>query len=334
MRQPNSFGTIALIDGKSKRRKPYRVQVHLGFKKDMEKGTVTPIRKTIGYVSTKKEGKQLLAEYHNKPYDLDMANVSFKYLYDKWYKYKEKTVKSMKHYNVYISYYSHLLTKTFNDITREDLQMIVDSNPNLTGEYQRKIVNLYSQLNKYAKLNNINVGADVSQFVITNKRVKSNLHTPFTDDEIKELWNYDNDVIKMILIMIYTGLRPNELLKITEVNEDYFITGSKTEAGKNRVVPLNTKIKTIFHDLYSRGAFNRYKSSDDIYQATKKRFEAIGMDNHTPYDARHTFATLMDKAKANEHCIKLIMGHSIKDLTKRVYTHKEINELIREVNKI
>lgn len=52
-------------------------------------------------------------------------------------------------------------------------------------------------------------------------------------------------------------------------------------------------------------------------------------------DGRHTFASLMDDAGANEVCIKLIMGHSMKNnVTKGVYTHKTTQQLIDEVNKI
>lgn len=53
------------------------------------------------------------------------------------------------------------------------------------------------------------------------------------------------------------------------------------------------------------------------------------------HDGGHTFASLMDNAGANDVCIKLIMGHSMKnDTTKGTYTHKTLEELLTEVNKI
>lgn len=56
---------------------------------------------------------------------------------------------------------------------------------------------------------------------------------------------------------------------------------------------------------------------------------------HLPHDGRLTFASLMDNAGANDVCIKLIMGHSMKnDTTKGTYTHKTLEELLTEVNKI
>lgn len=56
---------------------------------------------------------------------------------------------------------------------------------------------------------------------------------------------------------------------------------------------------------------------------------------HLPHDGRHSFASLMDSAGANDVCIKLIMEHSMKnDTTKGTYTHKTLEELLTEVNKI
>ena len=55
---------------------------------------------------------------------------------------------------------------------------------------------------------------------------------------------------------------------------------------------------------------------------------------HLPHDGRHTFASLMDSAGANDVCIKLIKGHSMKnDTTKGTYTHKTLEELLTEVTR-
>ena len=59
---------------------------------------------------------------------------------------------------------------------------------------------------------------------------------------------------------------------------------------------------------------------------------AIGAD-HTPHDTRHTFATAADRCNMNRVALKRIMGHSLKDVTEH-YTHKNIDELLTEINKI
>ena len=335
MKNPNGYGTVSKISS-GKRRKPYRVQITVGYKPNREKGTIIPIRKTIGYARTRDEGKQMLARYHNELFDLDLVGVSFEYLFNLWYKYKEKAgmaENTLKLYKNYYKHYKHLEDKAFEDITSRDLQDIVD-NANCTSEYCGKIINMYNQMYEYAKGVNIRLKNKASLLVILPKKVESKKHKPFTDEEIDKLWNNRNDVVDEILTDIYSGVRPGELLVISEVHEDYFVTGLKTESGKNRVVPLNNKTKHIFHNLIKNKRFERYSSEDTLYQTWKKELKDLGMGNHSPYDCRHTFATLMARVKADEHSVKLIMGHRISDLTKRVYTHKLIEELIREVNKI
>ena len=55
---------------------------------------------------------------------------------------------------------------------------------------------------------------------------------------------------------------------------------------------------------------------------------------HTPHEARHTFITLAKEAEMNEYCLKLIVGHEIGDVTERVYTHRTLENLRTEIEKI
>ena len=47
---------------------------------------------------------------------------------------------------------------------------------------------------------------------------------------------------------------------------------------------------------------------------------------HTPHECRHTCATMLDNAGANDTAIKRILGHASQGVTKRVYTHKSLHE--------
>ena len=96
---------------------------------------------------------------------------------------------------------------------------------------------------------------------------------------------------------------------------------------------LHNKIKQMFHFCYNNHVIDERFNQDSLYNREKKFFANLGI-KHTPYDCRHTFATLCSRYHLDEHIIKLIMGHHISDLTKRVYTHKLIEELIEEINKI
>lgn len=63
------------------------------------------------------------------------------------------------------------------------------------------------------------------------------IHDKYSDEEIKTLWSklYEINNVDIILIIIYTGLRPTELLEIQTENvhldEKYMVGGMKTEAG-------------------------------------------------------------------------------------------------------
>lgn len=74
------------------------------------------------------------------------------------------------------------------------------------------------------------------------------IHSRYSDEEIERLWKslYETNNVDIILIMIYTGLRPTELLEIRTENvhldEKYMVGGMKTEAGRDRTIPICDKI--------------------------------------------------------------------------------------------
>lgn len=68
----------------------------------------------------------------------------------------------------------------------------------------------YVKLNKY-------IDRDLTECLVyewTNSTEQ--IHDRYSDEEIKTLWSklYEINNVDIILIMIYTGLRPTELLKI------------------------------------------------------------------------------------------------------------------------
>lgn len=341
MKNKNSCGSVELICAKKdkhKRSRPYRVRFTVDWEFDYENLKVKAIRETVGYSRTISEGNKIRDEYRDGLLGKDMSNVSLKYLFGLWYEYKKKTIVDYKSYLSMFKKYKKIEKKAFISITTDDLQRIVDGNlKNLTGGYQKKVISIYSQIYEYAKASNIKVGANVSKLVVTKKKEdKSDKHKTFTDNTIKIFWqNKGNKVIDLVLICIYTGMRPSEMLVISEVHDNYIISGSKTEAGKNRIIPLHEGIRDIFHNAWEKKYFDDYSSEDSFYHVFEKTIQKLNLDDdYTPYDTRHTFCTLADRYGMDEHITKLIIGHRIEDLTKRVYTHKTIEDLIKEVNKI
>lgn len=71
-----------------------------------------------------------------------------------------------------------------------------------------------------------------------------------------------------------------------------------------------------------------YRYYLDIYTALMNQ---LGM-NHKSHDGRHTLATELDNIEANEVCTKIILGHAIDNITKGVYAHKNLQQLIDTIN--
>ena len=134
----------------------------------------------------------------------------------------------------------------FVDIKSAQMQKVIDTCKSGHGTL-RKIKVLFNQLFKYAMANDV-VTKDYSKFVDIGQNEEESTRAPFSASEIQLLWeNIDRlDYIDTVLIMIYSGMRPGELVKIEtakiNLGERIMRGGIKTTVGKNRVIPINKKI--------------------------------------------------------------------------------------------
>jgi len=213
---------------------------------------------------------------------------------------------------------------------------------------------LFSKLLTHAKYLGLNVDFDILKLIVLPlEESKKNKHVNFTDNEIKILWNNlgneDIDpynIISIILIGIYSGLRPDELLEIKKENvyleKNKMIGGFKTEAGIDREIPINAKIKPLIKKRMNKlgvylivkedGTQFNYRHYLDIFKnTTKKLFGKY----HLPHDTRDTTATLLYNAKVDKLIIKHILGHSTKsDVTEHHYIKITFDQKLEAINKI
>ena len=340
MRNPNGYGSIIKLSGK--RRKPFAVRVTIGWNNNGKQ-----IYKYIGYYKTKQEANRQLVYYNENPYDLDIQKITFSEVYEKWKKEKFETVGHSAQLG-YIAAFKSCKTlhyTRFVDLKSSHLQEII-SNPGIKYGSKRKIKVLFNQLYAYAMKNDI-VSKDYSKYTDTGKNTEESSRKPFTTEEIQRLWDLvdENDWIDTILILIYTGFRIGELLEIknTDIDLDNRIIkgGLKTEAGKDRLVPINSKIYNLIKNRMSSD--NEYlivnfkgekmKYSNYYREKFEPIMEELGM-KHRPHDTRHTFATLLSNADANKTSVKKLIGHNSYTTTEKFYTHKDIEELRKAIEKI
>ena len=176
----------------------------------------------------------------------------------------------------------------------------------------------------------------------------------FTDEEIKCFWdNLDEELVDMFLVQCYSGWRPSEICELKIENVDlengFFTGGMKTEAGKDRIVPIHSKILPLVRKRYEKAIQMKceylfwhvvgYKTKKVTYEFYKKRFDVFKMTfglnpEHNPHDCRKHFVTQAKKYKLDEYAIKYIVGHVIDDLTENTYTERDPQWLKSEIEKI
>lgn len=339
MRLPNGYGSITKLSGN--RRKPYIVRLTKGYDDDGRQ-----LRQTLGYYATRKAALEALAAYSENPYDINASRLTFSQLYDKWSeeKYKELSKSAIRTYKSAYSYCKPLYDIRIADIKTPHMQDIVD-NADVGVTTRARIQSLFRLMFKYAMKYDY-IKKDYAEYVKRPKVEVEKERLPFSNEEMKRLWDLsDNHTAQIVLIMIYTGWRPTELSLMTfengiDIRNKTMQGGLKTEAGKNRIVPICDKVFPFVEAMKKKG-FAGISSDENgellnynqLYRKITGFFEENDF-NHIPYECRHTFATMLDNKNINSKVKKLLLGHSSNDVTEKVYTHKTIEQLREAVNSL
>ena len=223
-----------------------------------------------------------------------------------------------------------LHNRTFASLKTVDLQKVVDDCP-LKHASKELIVNLFKQMYKFADIYEL-VEKDYSAHVVVNVADEDEHGIPFSHEEIDVLWKHKSDyVCANLLILIYSGFRISEYEQ-AEINlkENYFYGGLKTKAGKNRYVPIHPDIKQLI-----KNNLERLRESQNSFRLKMyERLSELGIAPHTPHDCRHTFAMLCDEYGIKETDKKMMLGHSFKDVTNKVYGHRTLEYLSEQIRLI
>jgi integrase len=329
MKNPNGYGSVVKLSGN--RRRPYAIRKTVGWN---EKGH--PIYNTIGYCETREAGLIILAEYNRNPYDINAAKITLKELFEKWSEKKLPKLSKSLQWSLK-SAYKHckkIEGVKYKEIRSFHMQDCID-NCGRGYSTQWAIKNLFGHLDKFALELDI-INKSYSQ-LITAAPIPDTSKQPFTDDEINRLWEIqDQEWVDSVLFLLYTGFRISEMLGIENDNVDLeagtIKGGVKTKAGKDRIVPIHSKIFEIVkkrkeqENKYLFGFEGKQILSSQYYIFWNTIMKQLGLE-HTPHECRHTFRSKLDSAGANKVCIDLMMGHKSKEVGERIYTHKTIQEL-------
>lgn len=360
MRLPNGFGQISEIKNRNLR-KPFRAMVTTGINPETGR-PICKLLKPEAYFETYNDAYAALVEYNRNPYELD-DDITISELYDKWLAVKEKNISDSgrRMYTAAWKYCTSVYKIGVKELKISQIKYCMEegtaSGHTASPETKRNIKSLFNSLLDYAVENGI-VERNISRAYVTRtKREAPKHHIPYSDEEMQKLWaNINLYGVDLVLIQCYTGLRPQE---IGLIETDAYVGGTikggmKTDAGKNRIIPIHSRIQPLVQKHYeqalalgSKYLFNHTQSKDGrnlrstflTYERYKDLVESIVKQlelnpEHKGHDGRSQFATMAKKYNMDEYAIKRIMGHSIGDLTERVYTTRDVEWLKEEIEKI
>ena len=367
-RRPNNTGTVVKLSGK--RRTPFCARV-MSDERDIITGKKKQI--CIGTFATREEALNALSLYSlkksNSISNEEARNIAPN-LFDRIQEKTKKRVPTFKDiyhildeeefsklsksardgYGSWIKHFETIYNRPIDNITLADLQYIFDNDKSKNGTQIHMKV-LCSKIFEYAVIHQyIPRDFEYTSYIRIAEFKQSTKHYPFTMDEIKKLKTINTSEAHLMLIYIYTGLRAGELLKINRnnihINEpcsddgsnkliSYIVTGSKTNAGKNRVVPIHDDIKQLVIDELlkpdKRLIDCSYASLNNTVLSTVNGYLKA---SHTMHDTRQTFASLCQLFNVDIYVRKKVLGHKLNDITFDIYTNASKNKLWTEVNKI
>ncbi|MBQ0106285.1 MAG: tyrosine-type recombinase/integrase [Armatimonadetes bacterium] len=340
-KNPNGFGTICQHKRRAKTDRQYTVYANSITIFDSKTGKKRIYRKTLGHFRTYNEAYSFLIKYNNDPEEM-RKNITFNGIYTElkkeWFPKLSDNSKAQ-----YIYVYRKLKAiydLPIKEIKTKQLQEIINPYLNNNG-IKRALKVIFNKVFEYAdKYDYIN--KNYSKFINLGRNTEKQVKIIYSKEETEKLWELkDNYCVKIVLIMLYTGMRLGEirtlLKKNVYLNESYMVGGIKTEAGRNRIIPICDKIKPIVSELLNdtdnkkETLINTSLEANQFNIWLRRHLRYLGFD-HKSHDCRHTFASNMRDLEVPYEITETIMGHKCKSLLLNTYTHIRKEKLIEAVN--
>lgn len=316
------------------------------------KGGFRTQREAMEYIPTlKAQGKPSGKASESR--HTDYSAITFDELYQRLIeRHAQRVSKStLNCYKAAYKYYADIYAMPFAELNTEDWQLCIDDCPQglRTRQNMKALGTLMYKLAAELRVFGLNTQTDFASLVwITGE---SESRKPFTREELEAIKHGAAAGVPFadwIVAMCYTGFRPSEFL---DLRRDAFDAsawtlrgGAKTEAGKNRIVPVHPLIRpliaarTIGGGEYLFADKNgKHFTLDHFREACfYPALEACGVQGppeRTPYSTRHTFATLIKNLDGSTKDKAALMGHTSYEMTMH-YQHEDFESLRRIVEAI
>lgn len=336
-RNPNGYGSVVKLGGN--RRKPFAARVTVDWNDGKQ------VYKYLGYFEKREGAMSALADYNRGLLSIETHSVTFKELAERWLDTgtKEMNEGSINQYQISFKRCKPLYNHKVVDINADAIQRMLDES-GLSKNSNIQTRSFCKQVFDYAIANKVISFSPVSYVKVRGKDKRDGIR--FTEKEISWLWaNQHRPFVEVFLILIYTGMRVSELLslpvEVVNLKERYLIWGCKTEAGKDRIIPISHKILPIMERMVAESSTRviKYKGRNLSYQRLRVAFheylkEMGANEKHVIHDLRRTTISMLSDADVPLTTIQKIVGHKSTDVTSQVYINKSIESLVKAIDKI
>lgn len=367
---PNGFGSITEIKH-TDLKNPFYARANCG--KDRYNRPILKPLKPSAYFPTYEEAMEALIKYNKGKVDLS-KDMPVETLYRLWFAEYEQEVEPVtaRGAKSAFSYCRSIHKKSVQSLRIADIKNCIENGTAIETRGKNKgklkkasaktkigMKSTLSMMLDYAKEleivdRNCARECNLSKPTVKDAAKAENPHFSFSTDERVTLWeNRDKENVDLLLIACYSGWRPNELCELAlediDLENNRMKGGSKTDAGIDRYVPIHPEIKPLILARYQKAqelgsdrlinVESRGKMRPITYAIYTTRFHKIIKDldlnlGHRPHDTRDTFATVAKETNVDEYALKYIIGHSITDITERIYTDRKPEWYYKEMCKI
>ena len=295
----------------------------------------------IGYYDKKTSALEALARLQGRSID-EIYNWTFKQVYEAWKDehFRDIGAKGIESYERAYDVFQPLHDRKFRELRTADYQIVIDKYSDKSHSLLSKFKQLATQMSQWGIRQEL-ITTNFASFIKLPENVKKEKEI-FSKEDIQKLEADGSQAAKLALMMVYTGMRIGELfgLRTENVHETYVIGGEKTEAGRNRIIPIRSEGRKYFAEFKERAKgellISGYAGQKVIANFRKRDYypllERLGISKKTPHTARHTFASWAVANNIKPELLQKMLGHADYSTTANIYEHFDIDQLVNAID--
>lgn len=346
--RPNGTGTAI------KRGKTWTAVVVVGWKPSEDRTHKIPVYRTKGGFQTKKEALNYCSVLLHGPEK--KKQIRLHELYDLWEAaYATRIVPStMDCYKYAYKHFANLHHRFISNISATDLQACMDACP--SGKRTHQNMKCVAGLLWAYAIDSNYITQDVTEHLYIGKG-QTVQRDPLTEKEVEAIRRAIGKIryAEYVYCLCYLGFRPTEFLSLKKAHYkiidgiECLINGSKTEAGKDRIVIIPPQIldyvrarmyvpgtDLIFPQyVFSRKKGEPFKCFKEMHHSYfredvfKPMMQQLGIaEGKVPYATRHTYSDKLKRADGDDKTKAGLMGHTDYAFTKSHYQSTDMDDLL------